>query len=38
MVRLKAVVNDNFVPLYINWLALQHNGAKVIKSRQSAMI
>ena len=38
MVRLKVVANDNFAPLCISLLALQNSGAKVIKSRQSAMI
>ena len=38
MVRLKAVANDNIAPPYISLLALLNSGAKLIKSRQSAII
>ena len=38
MVRLKAVANDNIPTLYISLLALLNSGAKLIKSRQSAII
>ena len=37
-VRLKAVATDDFAPLYASTLLVRNNGAKVTKSRQSAII
>ena len=37
-VRLKAVATDDFAPLLFNALTGRNNGAKLQKSRQSAII